>query len=121
VQDLLYTYDFSRQDGNGHTPLHKTCQYGHVSIVKTLLSVFAPPATTNNWGNTAGQLADLFGNGELAPIMIPANTSPLDCGISDPRAGAGARSEPAAAQAGTGSGTSGATAAAPAAEAKVNV
>jgi ankyrin repeat protein len=78
VNALLYTDDVSVQDNGGNTPLHRSCQFGDVDIVESLLSVFANTIITNDYKRTPAELANYVANSELEPCFSQLLPWPAD-------------------------------------------
>ena len=66
VQSIIHENEsyLNEQDNEGKTPLHIACRHGYESIIKVLL-VGADVEMTNDWYETALELAEHAGHGNL--------------------------------------------------------
>ena len=57
------------QDNNGWTPLHLACYYGHLEVLKVLLSLLADYTIANDYGRTPIVIAEANGNINLVEYL----------------------------------------------------
>jgi hypothetical protein len=69
VNKRLDTCNVDEQDDTGNTLLHRACEYGHVEIVRLLLSVFARTDITDDDGVTPIEMARQRGYMNIVDLL----------------------------------------------------
>lgn len=69
VAEIVNDENVNEQDDNGDTPLHKACKFGHLEVVKILMSHFAKPEIKNNDHGDCVVTAISYGNTDLLPVL----------------------------------------------------